>query len=142
MTVSIRRTRPNLSYIFSQLFFIRCLILAPGQRPFWQLVSTSPSNRGWNRRPKKRQDVLGREVDRGVVQQPRIETSQRLAAGEDQVGGVLGLVDDPIIAEAAKPSLVHQRIDLANQAVEDLAPVQMGERIGQLLSGFWDRPGP
>jgi hypothetical protein len=40
------------------------------------------------------------------------------------------LVDDPIITVAAKPSLSHQRIDLANQAVEDLAPVQMGERIG------------
>jgi hypothetical protein len=53
MTVSIRKTKPNLSYIFSQLFFIRCLILAPGQRSFWQLVNTSPSNRGWNRRPKK-----------------------------------------------------------------------------------------
>jgi hypothetical protein len=43
------------------------------------------------------EDVVRREVDRGVIQQPRIEAGQRLAAGEDQVGGVLGLVDDPVI---------------------------------------------
>jgi len=32
MTVSTRRIRPNLSYIFSQLAFMRCLMRAPGGR--------------------------------------------------------------------------------------------------------------
>ena len=45
------------------------------------------------------QDVLGREVHRGVIEQPRIETSQRLAAGEDQVGGKFRLVVDPVVTE-------------------------------------------
>ena len=71
-----------------------------------------------------------------MVQQPRVETSQRIAAGKDQIGGVLSLVDDPIITVAAKPSLFHQRVNLASQAIEDLAPVQIAERIGQLLSGL------
>ena len=85
---------------------------------------------------QERQDVLGREVHRGVVQQPRVETGQRLTAGEDQVGGVFRLVDDPVITEAAKPRLPHQGIDLPGQAVEDLAPVLVDERIGQFLSGL------
>jgi hypothetical protein len=42
MTVSIRRTRPNLSYIFSQLFFIRCLTRAPG-------ATSSEKNRAQSR---------------------------------------------------------------------------------------------
>ena len=46
---------------------------------------------------QERQDVLGREVHRGVIEQPRVETGQRLTAGEDQVGGKFRLVDDPII---------------------------------------------
>src|SRR6516165_1371779 len=86
--------------------------------------------------PQVAEDILGREVHHGVVQEPRIETSQRLAAGEDQVGGEFRLIDDPIVAEAAKPPLPQKRIDLANQAVEDLGPVLIGERIGQLLSGL------
>src|SRR5256885_3323283 len=52
MTVSMRSTQPNLSYIFSQLFLTRCLTRAPGQRSFLQSVSTSPSKRGCRRRPR------------------------------------------------------------------------------------------
>ena len=44
------------------------------------------------------------------------------------------MVDDPIISVAAELSLFHQRVNLANQSVEDFASVnQTAERIGQLL---------
>jgi hypothetical protein len=113
-------------------------MLDPGAGPAIFLATGEhlPVKPGMEPSAQERQDVLGREIDRGVVQQPRVETSQRLAAGEDQIGCVLSLVNDPIIIVAAKPSLFHQRVNLANQAVEDLAPVQMAERIGQLLSGL------
>ena len=53
MTVSIRKTKPNLSYIISQLFFIRCLILTPRPAIFLATGEHLPVNRGWKRRPKK-----------------------------------------------------------------------------------------
>src|SRR5215467_6861872 len=77
MTVSMRRTWPNLSYIFSQLFLTRCLTRAPGQRSFLQSVSTSPSKCGC-RPAQERQDVLGTEVKAGMIQQAGIELGQGL----------------------------------------------------------------
>ncbi len=95
-----------------------------------------PVEPGIESSPQETQDIFRRESDRGVVEQPRIETSQRFAAGKDQVGRILRLIDDPIIAEAAKPSLVHQGINLPHQVSEDLRPVQIGEPISQFLSGL------
>ena len=106
-------------------------MLDPGAGPAIFLTTGEhlPVKPGMQPSAQESQDVLGREVHRGVIEQPRVETSQRLTTGEDQVGGVLGLVDDPIITEAAKPRLVHQRVDLAHQAVEDLAPLPDGQQM-------------
>ena len=65
---------------------------------------------------------LAEKLQRGMVQQAWVQAGECLTAGEDQVGGKFRLVDDPVIAEAAKPRLPQQRIDLPGQAVEDLAP--------------------
>ena len=142
MTVSTRKTSPNLSYIFSQLFFIRMLDPGAGPAIFLTTGEHLPVKPGMKPSAQESQDILGREVDRGVVQQPRVNTSQRIAAGEDQISGVLSLVDDPIIIVAAKPSLFHQRVNLANQAIEDLSPVQMAEPNRPTFERLLDRPGP
>src|SRR6185436_3030889 len=72
MTVSMRRIWPNLSYIFSQLFFIRCLIRAPGRRSFLQSVKTSPSKLPCRRRPiDERQEIHASHFE-GVID-PAIE---------------------------------------------------------------------
>jgi hypothetical protein len=97
---------------------------------------------GMETSPQEIRDVLGRVVHRGVVQEPRIETRQSLAVGDNQLGGEFRLVDYPVIAEAAKPLLVPQAIDLANQAVEKLGAVLIGARIGQLLSSPGIDQGP
>ena len=47
---------------------------------------------------QERRDLLGREVDRGVVQQAWVQAGECLTAGEDQVGGEFRLVDDPVIS--------------------------------------------
>jgi len=52
ITVSIRSTHPWLSYIFIQLSFILCLILAPGQR-LLNSLRTSPSKRPCSFLPRK-----------------------------------------------------------------------------------------
>ena len=52
MTVSTRSIRPNLSYIFNQFRFMKCLMQAPGSRTDLYRVCTSPSNRACHRRPR------------------------------------------------------------------------------------------
>ena len=66
-----------------------------GMAPLLAIRQDFPIEPGMGPSPQEGQDVVRREVDRGVIEQPRIEAGQRLAAGEDQVGGVLGLIDDP-----------------------------------------------
>jgi hypothetical protein len=70
-----------------------------------------------------------------MIQQPRQEPSQQLAAGGGRIGHELGLVNSPLITEETKPSLPHYGIDSPGQAVDDLDPGDLGERIGQLPSG-------
>src|SRR6516162_5267784 len=45
---------------------------------------------------EKAQDVLGSEGAHGVVEYRAIQAGQGRATGEQQVGGVLGLIDDPV----------------------------------------------
>ena len=90
------------------------------------------------------EDVLGGEVDRGVIQQPRIQTGQRLATGEQQVGGVLGLIDDPVIRSSrgtssrskgltcrAQRSRIFGQLSLAKRSasVGLVGVVELGERV-------------
>jgi hypothetical protein len=82
------------------------------------------------------QDVLGGEVQRGVVEQVRVEVRQGRTVLEEDVGAVLGLVDDPVIALALQPGRAEQGVDLAGPAVEDLHPAEAREAVGEGL-----RPG-
>jgi hypothetical protein len=44
------------------------------------------------------ENVCGRQLDRGVVQQPRVEACQLLATPKQQVGAVFRLIDHPVVA--------------------------------------------
>lgn len=84
---------------------------------------------------EKGQDVVGRELEQRMVEQPRIEFAQRDAIAEQDVGAVLGLVDDPVVVGLAEPGGVHQGIDATGPAIEDFDPGELGEAIGEALGG-------
>ena len=71
-----------------------------------------------------------------MVQQPRVKTSQRFAAGEDEIGGELRLVDHPVVTERTAPGLSQQRIHLADQTMENLGPPLARKPIGKSLGRF------
>ena len=125
MTVSMRSTWPNLSYIFSQ-----CLdpVLDPRPGPAVLLAVGQhlAVEAGVQAAAQEGQDVLGGEVQAGVVEQPRVEVGQGRPVLEEDVGVVFGLVDDPVIALTSEPGLAEQRVDLAGPAVQDLDPSEGG----------------
>ena len=83
---------------------------------------------------EERQDVLRREVDRGVIQQPRVQFAQRTAAGEQDVRGEFRLCGHPVVAHVTQPAVgTDVRIDLLRPLRELLDPVQLCEAVGQLL---------
>jgi hypothetical protein len=72
-------------------------------------------------------------VQTGMVEQSRVEFDQVLAALEEEIGAVFGLVDDPVIALALEPGLAQERVDLACPAIQDLDPAEPGEAVSQGL---------
>jgi len=83
------------------------------------------------------EDVLGGEVDRGVIQEPRIKLRQVLAGAKQHVGAVFELVDDPPILHASQPGhFLEERIDLLGPAAEPTLPSQAEEAVGLPLGGL------
>lgn len=57
------------------------------------------------------EDILGGEVHRGVVHQPRVEFGKGRFTAEDDIRGKLGLIDHPAIRCPAQPTSSQMRID-------------------------------
>src|SRR5438309_2062364 len=81
---------------------------------------------------EKAQDVLGSEGVHGVVEHRAIQVGQGRASGEQQVGGVLGLIDDPVHRVAGE-LFAEQGIDLLGPTIEGSRPVEPGEAVGKAL---------
>ena len=77
-------------------------------------------------------DVLGSERQGGELQEFLIEPAQGGAAVKEQVGGELGLIDEPVGLLAGE-LLTQEGVDQAGVAVEDFVPVEGGETIGLAL---------
>lgn len=82
---------------------------------------------------EKGQDVLGGEVHRGVIEKTVVEFRQFGAAGEQDVGAVFGLLDDPVVTVGAEPRLTSQGIDLVSPTIQLADPTQVDEPVGELL---------
>ena len=67
-----------------------------------------------------------------IIQQCAVQAGQGRATLEQQVGGVLGLIDDPMHGVAGE-QFAEQGIDLPCPAVEDFRPVELGEAVGDAL---------
>jgi hypothetical protein len=81
------------------------------------------------------EDLLGSEGEDREAQQSGKQFGQDPPADEDDVRGVLGLVDDPIVTQTSE-FLEQEWIDLAGISLQDLRPGELGEAIGAALSGF------
>jgi hypothetical protein len=77
--------------------------------------------------------VLGMQAERGVAEQARVEVAQGAAAREQDVGGVLRLVDRPVVA-VVREHVAEERVGAARQGVEDRGPLQGREAICEPLS--------
>jgi len=77
-------------------------------------------------------DILGAEAEGGVLQQIFIQRFQHLPAGEHDVGGVLGLVSNPVVLHATQQTF-HQGIGLAGKAGEEAGPGEFLKTVGQPL---------
>jgi hypothetical protein len=78
------------------------------------------------------ENVLGGEVEHGIVEQMRVEGREIGAALEDQVGGVFGLVHDPVVVEVLE-HVAQQRQDTMGEAAQAPGPVLAFEAICQRL---------
>jgi len=83
---------------------------------------------------EKAEDVLGGEGAYGVIERCAVQAGQGRATLEPQVGGVLGLIDDPMRGVAVE-SFAEQGIDLGCPAIKDKRPIEMSETVGDAL-GF------
>ena len=81
---------------------------------------------------EKAEDVLGGKGPHRIIQERAVQAGQRRATLEQQVGGVLGLIDDPMHG-VAREQFAQQRIDLPCPTIEDFRPVELGEAVGQAL---------
>ena len=77
--------------------------------------------------------VVGRKALQGVIDQARKECLQPVAAAEQHVGAVFGLVDDPVVADTTQPFLTEQRIDQARPAIQGFHPGQVRQGVGEAL---------
>src|SRR5262249_55720470 len=123
MTVSTRSTQPCLSYILIQFAFIACFTRAPGQRRF-QSFRISPANLPWSLRPKK--------VRTSSARRQSVAWRERRGVGNQDVGGVAGLVGGPVVAIARK-QIARERIHPAGEPLEDHRPGQARKPIGEPL---------
>src|SRR4029434_11337840 len=62
--------------------------------------------------------VLGMQAERGVAEQARVEVAEGAAAREQDVGGVLRLVDRPVVAVVCE-HVAEERGGAARQGGED-----------------------
>jgi hypothetical protein len=83
---------------------------------------------------EKAQDVLGGKRHGGELNELLIEPCEGGGAFEDEIGGELGLIDNPADA-ISRQFFAQQRVDLVGVAIEDFGPVEFGEPIGLTL-GF------
>src|SRR5262249_53278981 len=68
-----------------------------------------------------------------MVEQPRVQFGQGRPVVEEDVGAVLGLVNDPIITLALEPGLAQQRVDLPRPTAQGPNPLEPGQAVGQGL---------
>ncbi len=87
---------------------------------------------------QKRQDVFGRKTHRGMIQEPRVKFAEFASAGEENVRGVLRLIEDPIVIHGSEPlDLTEQGINPPGPLGKLLRPIELGEAVGEFLGGFW-----
>ena len=79
------------------------------------------------------ENVVGGEVEQGMVEQFGIKLAQGGTILEEQIGRELGLVDDPVVVALAEPTFAEQRVEALGPAVEDVEPAQPRELVGQAL---------
>jgi len=77
-------------------------------------------------------DVLCAEAVKSVLQQVLIQRLQAGRVAEHDVGGVLGLVDDPVVLHAAQ-DVGEKGIDTFGELREDCGPALVYEHVGQFL---------
>jgi hypothetical protein len=81
---------------------------------------------------KKAQNIFGGKRAHRMIQKRAVQVGQRHPTGEQQVGGELGLIDDPMHG-AAGELFSQQRIDLPCPTIQDFRPVELGKAVGQAL---------
>ena len=84
---------------------------------------------------EKRQNVPGRKVHEGMVNQSGIEILQLGTILKQHIRRILGLFGDPVIVPLVQPTTFRNvRIDISHPAVELFDPVQLSKSIGDVLS--------
>lgn len=81
---------------------------------------------------EKAQDVGGLEVKHGVIEQAWVNLGQLGAGVEQEIGSVLGLIDDPVVLEVGQ-SIFEQGTDPSREAPQAFDPVFLNEAIGESL---------
>ena len=76
---------------------------------------------------------LGVKVCTAYSRSERYKPAKAAATFEQQVGGVLGLIDDPAHWVAGE-RVVQQRIDLPCPPIEDPRPIEAREAVSEALS--------
>src|SRR5439155_13112317 len=99
MTVSTRRMRPALSYIFSQFSLTRCLIRDPSMRQaqLERSETISPSKLPRSFRPRKFMTSLAPKHKVPWLSSFGIEFGKMLTAFEQDVGRQFALSGDPVV---------------------------------------------
>jgi len=130
VVVSMRKTRPNLSYIL--MLEGRHVMANPGSlNPGIEVVAQLGAEVAGQTSAQESRDVLGLDgMDRGTADR-LIEWGQGIAVAKDDVGGVLDLQDAPVVAGA---ELLEHRTALSGIAVEHTVQFADIETVGELLS--------
>ena len=76
--------------------------------------------------------LLGAEGQDGELQETLEQTGQGILADEQDIGGELGLVDDPIMTQSLE-FLFQEGIDTPRVGLKDFWPREFGEAVGDSL---------
>lgn len=84
--------------------------------------------------PQEGENVGSREIYRRMIKQPSIEGAHTPTVTKQDIGGVLGLLDHPIVATVSQWRLISHGIDLIGPTVQTADPGEMGKSVGYTLS--------
>lgn len=99
---------------------------------FLEIVEDFSLEAGGKLSTEEGEDILGTEGEGGVTEELLVEILQGRAILEEDVGGIFGLVDDPVVSHAVEEP-GKQWIDRLGEGAEEEHPVLLRKVVGELL---------